>query len=334
MSDDETGDTGEPGVSEWTRAWLEERAAESGIPPDDLLARFAAAFRAAEEGEVPEVVLRADLEELEAAVTDLETSFDRLDADVAALDADLDEKIQDVRERVIQVKREADAKAPTDHSHPDLVEQLETALDAATTAEAAVEEVSASVDRLDDRLAAGFENYEEILEYLTDAIDDVEAKNTRLASAVLAMREAMQGVTARESRRIAADRLREQANTHGIRTADCEDCNATLDVALLADARCPHCASTFASVQPRRGFFGSPTLEVGERPALEAGDAPDVAGAELADMAADGDGRDSTGERLTSLVPAMETNDGTDPDGESDIRPGSASRNDEDETDA
>ncbi|MFW5965560.1 MAG: hypothetical protein ACOCP3_02285, partial [Halodesulfurarchaeum sp.] len=47
---------------------------------------------------------------------------------VNALEAELDEKIQDVRERVIQVKREADGKAPADHEHESL-ESLISALE-------------------------------------------------------------------------------------------------------------------------------------------------------------------------------------------------------------
>lgn len=280
MPDEEPVGDDEADLDEWTRDWLEARADEADVPPDVLLERFAAAFRAAEEGDIPQVVRRPELADARADLDDLRT--------------DVDDMIRDVRQRVIQVKRETDAKAPADHTHDDLAERLEGVAETAASARSDVEAVESAVDALEDRVDDGFENFEEILSYLTDAVDDLEAKHTRLARAALSMREGLTGVTEREGRRFAADRLREQANTHGVRTATCADCDATLDVALLTDARCPHCASTFASVEPKRGFFGSPTLEVGDRPALEAPDVRESEASPLADLAADGDGRPDT----------------------------------------
>jgi len=297
MSEDETGGAGADDLSDWTREWLEERAAEQDVSPGELLKRFAAAFRAAEEGEIPQLVHEDDLDAIGSELDAVETELDELAETVADLSGDVDgverdveQKVQDVRERVIQVKREADAKAAADHDHPQLAREAAEAAKAATETKTRLSELADHVDTLDTQVDEGFENFEEILEYLTETVDDVEEKNTRLARAIVSMREGVQGVTEREGRRIAADRLRETANKHGIRTADCEDCGATLDVALLTDARCPHCASTFATIEPSRGFFGSPTLEVGDRPALEAGDVPGAKDIDVSGAVADGNG--------------------------------------------
>lgn len=295
MSEDDAGSDGTTDVAEWTREWLESRAAEQGVPPGELLKRFAAAYRLVEEDAVgvPDEstvdALDAALEEIQTDLEALDEQVESLDEDVSTLDRDVDAKIQDVRERVIQVKRETDTKADADHVHEDVNEHL-GALSATTSdLRETVDELIARLERVDARLSAGFENYEDILEYLTEEIDDISEKNTRLARAIVSMREAVQGVSSRESRRMAADRLREQANKHGIRSATCEDCGANLDIALLTDARCPHCSATFASVEPKRGFFGSPTLETGDRPALEAGDARSDE-VDVSDVVADGNG--------------------------------------------
>lgn len=293
MSEDESGASEMDDVSEWTQEWLEARASEHGVHANELLQRIAWVFRATRDGELAEVQPQESLAELETEVETMATLLDVVQQDVEELDAELDRKIQDVRERVIQIKREVDSKAPADHDHPTLENELGAATDTANRAQSRVKTVEDAVENLESRLNEGFENYEDILEYLTDEVDDVAEKNTRLARAIVSMREAIQGMSQREGRRIAADRLREQANKHGIRSADCDDCGATLDVALLTDARCPHCASTFASVKPKRGFFGSPTLEVGDRPAIEAGDAPRPDAVDVTDVIANGEG-DST----------------------------------------
>ena len=66
---------------------------------------------------------------------------------------------------------------------------------------------------------------------------------------------------------------------HGERTASCADCDATVDLGLLARARCPHCEATFVDFEPSTGFFSSATLRTGDRLALTDGrdqsDVPD-----------------------------------------------------------
>jgi prefoldin subunit 5 len=245
------------------RDWVARKATERDTDPETILARAAALYRTldAETGDSDLHATRLD--ELDA---DLDDVVDR----VAAVEDDLDEKIDDVRERVVQIKRETDAKAPRDHEHPDLADRVDAAARAAADAEA-------EIDNLAGRLDRGFENYEEILEYLTDATDDLDEKADTLAGAIVDLRAELQRVAAAEHDRQAVDDLRTAANRHGERTAACADCGATVDLGLLARARCPHCEATFVGFEPSTGFFSSATLQTGDHPALTDGqDGTDV----------------------------------------------------------
>jgi septal ring factor EnvC (AmiA/AmiB activator) len=238
------------------RDWVERAAAADDADPETILARAVATYRYLD-SEADDAV------DAEGVSDRIETLADR----VAAVEDDLDEKIEDVRSRVVQVKRESDAKAARDHDHPALDDRIEAT-------EAAVADAEATVADLEDRLDRGFENYEEILEYLTDATDDLDRRIGTLSEAVADVRTDLDHVVTAEHGRRAVDDLRTAANRHGQRSAACGDCESTVDVALLSRPRCPHCEATFVDFEPSQGFFGSATLATGDRPALAAGDGP------------------------------------------------------------
>ena len=179
-----------------------------------------------------------------------------------ALEASVEADVEDVRERVIQVKRETDGKAPADHDHPDLTEDLQTL-------ETALASLEDDLERTERRLEGGFDNFEEILEELFDRTDAVEGDLDAVSQALRSMRETVATVARRERRRARADHLKGIAAKRGVRTANCEDCNATVDVALLSEAVCPTCGEPFHSLDANPGFFGTSILETGEPPALE-----------------------------------------------------------------
>ena len=236
------------------RDWVERKASERDADPETILARAAAIYRA----------LDAETDGDDASLDEMEAEIETLADRVAAVEDDLDHKIDDVRERVVQIKRESDAKAPREHGHPDLETRADEAVRTAADAEA-------RVDDLADRLDRGFENYEEILEYLTDVTDDLDENVETLASTMVDLRAEIRRVTAAEHDRRAVDDLRTAANRHGERTASCADCDATVDLGLLARPNCPHCEATFVDFEPATGFFGSATLRTGDRPALTDG---------------------------------------------------------------
>ncbi|SDM56325.1 hypothetical protein SAMN04487949_2093 [Halogranum gelatinilyticum] len=240
-------------LPEELQTWLDERATEADVETDELLTRAVVAYRLVEEEDG-----LLDESGVNSGVTD---ELDRLDERVDGLQSELDEKIDDVRTRVVQVKREADAKAPADHGHPDLEERVNTAGTAAT-------EAHEQLDQLGERLDRGFENYEEILTYLRDTTDDLDDKLTRLARAVVSLRSRTARMEATVAQWRGVDDLKTEANRHGVTSAKCGGCDSVVHVGLLAKARCPHCEQPFTDVEPARGFFGSATLAVGDRPAL------------------------------------------------------------------
>jgi len=179
--------------------------------------------------------------------------------ELASVEADFQDKIDDVRERVIQIKREVDGKAPADHDH----EELEAAL---SELEGELSELDADVADMREDIDTGFENFEEILESLTDRADRLADRTDRLAGAILDLRRVVEALGAEGDDPV--DPIARTANRHGIRTADCEDCDGEVDIALLRRPECPHCGATFNDVRPSSGWFDSATLAVGAPPAL------------------------------------------------------------------
>ncbi|ARS90832.1 hypothetical protein [Natrarchaeobaculum aegyptiacum] len=198
----------------------------------------------------------ADLDTL-AADSDLRELETDLQTDIEDAREEFQDLLEDVRDRVIQVKRETDAKAPAAHDHSSYADQDD------------LESVQGTVEAIDRRLDAGFENFEEVLEHLLERADEVESRATVLASAVLDLRERQETLLERERRRARVESLKLAANRLGVSSAACEECGESVDVALLTEPECPTCASTIADVEPKSGFFGSPTLVTGDPPALE-----------------------------------------------------------------
>jgi len=246
------------GLPDDLEAWVAERAAGDDVSRAAVLRRLVAAHRLLDEQ--PDQLADADVSDLDDAATrhidtadvgidDLEARIDDLAGRVGEFEGDLDEKITDVRQRVIQVKREADAKAPADHDHPGI----------------------------EHRIDEGFGNYEEVLEYLTeqtealeDEADDRSAKLSTVANAVVDLRRRVAALESRMEERAAVAELREAANRRGISEAACDSCGRSVRIGLLDQPACPHCESPFDGVESR-GWFRSNQLTVGDRPALESG---------------------------------------------------------------
>lgn len=252
--------TGE-GLPEELRAWVEERAGERDVDPETVLARAVLVHREAErlaeaEGETDPSTVAARLDRLDDLDAEVAAVADRLDA----LDGEVDDLIEDVRERVIQVKREADAKAPKEHDHPDL---RETATEAVETAERALEaaeaarEASGDDGHLDERVAT-----------LSETTERLEQRAETLARVAVDARDSIRDLRSAEAERAAADELRRHANRAGDAVAKCEECGGKVRIGLLSRPRCPHCDASVASVEPS-GFLGKARLRTGTPPALD-----------------------------------------------------------------
>lgn len=233
-----------------------------------------------------------DREEL---LADLEADLhDRLDVeDVSGLQSRLDdleadyrEKLDDVRKRVVQVKREADAKADADHSHAD----IDDALARLTTLEAELDGLSdlrQTVQRLERRLdedhderiadleteldgvqsgltslrAEVEETDDERLGAVEDRLDDAQEKLQTVAWVVRDLREAVQGGGAAEQ---TLQHIKQSAAAADVRRASCANCGSGVEIGLLTEPSCPHCDATLSDVEPskRRFGLGSATLTV------------------------------------------------------------------------
>lgn len=231
-------------------------------------------------GEDRESVCRRLLAAAHTAATDESFSdpadrdeLETVRADVGAQREEFVELLEDVRSRVIQIKRETDEKAPADHDHPELA-----SAGALEGIREDLETLAIDLGALEESTEAGFENFESILERLVADTDDVAERTALLARAVVDLRDRERALASRERRRARVEELKLAANRLGIRTANCEDCDASVDLALLTAPECPHCAKTFADVSKKTSLFGSHTLETGEPPALEGrvGDAVDA----------------------------------------------------------
>jgi len=320
-------------------AWLAERADELGLDEAAFLKRVVAAYRSVEENDLEADLATSGeyadrLDDLAERVDDVESQADETEIRIADAEADFDEQLQDVRERVVQVKREADGKADADHDHPDVSEDVADALAAAERADELVGALEADVADLDERVDAGFENFEEVLAFLRDETDELSGKVTTLATAVVSMREAVRTVGAAEARRARTDALKRTANVAGVEEADCGDCGQSVTVALLTAPECPFCGAPFEDVASGSGWFSSNTLETGSTPALTAGrpwlddDSDDREGSwlgaeteTLEEMAAGESSADGDDERESEDAP-VEPAEVLDADGESAGRPG------------
>lgn len=248
-------------------AWAIERASDLGVEPEEYLERVLVSVRAVEDGD--------PLDDL-ADARQVQVLSQRLDE----LDDEVDEKIADVRDRVIQVKRETDQKAPAGHEHDDLAAAVEEATERADTAVTQVEAIVETVNAIERRLDAGFDNYEEILSFLVDRTDDLADHTETVARALVDLRRRVQTIGANVERRETTGRLKRQANEAGVTEASCGACGDDVRIALLTDPECPFCGASFTELEPKSGFFGSATLVAGTAPALEdpdgASDADDV----------------------------------------------------------
>lgn len=161
--------------------------------------------------------------------------------------------LTDVRERVVQLKREIDAKAPADHDHETLTARLDGIEHDLESIRAETEDVRERSLDAGERIDDGFENYRELLERLLERTETIESRLDTLGTTVLAARER------NESREQLAS-LTRTANRGGVRTADCEGCSETLDLGLLFEPVCPHCEMALSELVVGRGLFGTATL--------------------------------------------------------------------------
>jgi len=175
---------------------------------------------------------------------------DRLDDRLGAVEDDYMAKIQDVRQRVVQVKQEADAKAPADHGHPDLADRIDGLAAEIETIEDDVETLRTQFDdRTGDNAAQ--------LDDLTGTVGDLEEKVRTVAHVVRDLRdESRMG----SKRAASVEAIKRRAAELDVDRAKCSVCGEGVQIGLLTEPECPHCEAVVTDVEPKDGFFGNPKL--------------------------------------------------------------------------
>lgn len=245
--------------------WLDEQAAESGTDRETLLVQLLASYRKTVQledgtnGSIPvgntEAIDSAIADRLPEATRGMQDQFEeRIDA----VEAEFQEKLDDVRERVIQVKQQADAKAPTDHSHEefDRLVALANRLD----------ELDDELEAVTEQLEVGMAEWERDAADLQEQLDTVQDRLETVAWVVDDLRDAHES----SGKMAAVDRVKRAAAKADVTRARCENCGNGVEIGLLTDADCPHCDATVTDVEPSSGLFGKPQLVVAS--GLEAGD--------------------------------------------------------------
>jgi|GEM_PF-522552 len=183
------------------------------------------------------------------ATEGVEGEVERVEEDIERVESEFQGKIEDVRERVVQVKQEADAKAPRNHSHPELdrLDELDAEIEEIGTDLLTVRD---ELDDLDERVDETDETVDDVL----GRLDDTEDKLKRVAWVVSDLREDTRG---KDSNDRAVARIKRAAAQEGITSASCENCSESVEIALLTDPECPHCNAAVTDVRPEGGLFRS-----------------------------------------------------------------------------
>ncbi|MEF8828258.1 MAG: hypothetical protein V5A49_04445 [Haloarcula sp.] len=252
--------------------WLTEQAETLGVPREAVMEQLLAAYMTAADSddgmddlrqpsadELDAVVAATVDEKLNGAVEAATESavsahmpdiVDTVERQLAerfdALEADFQTKIEDVRERVVQVKREADAKAPADHSHAEF--------DRIDALSEEIEEIETELAALRDDVTDSRETTDERVDDIGDRLDDVEDKLTRVAWVVSDLRDDQGG---RDQTQKAVARLKRAAAQENISTARCSNCGEQVEIGLLTEPQCPHCNTTVSDVRPEGGILRS-----------------------------------------------------------------------------
>jgi prefoldin subunit 5 len=257
-------------------SWLDEQARELGVDRETVLVQMLASYRATAEldGDLDaaefefgapsdERVEEVVDQRVEAALAEqlsdaTETVERRVDSRVDSVQAEFQEKLEDVRERVIQVKQEADAKAPADHDHEEF--------DRLVALGSHVDDLQDDVERLTERLDATLPEQETAIEELEADLDTVQERLRTVAWAVRDLRDDVEADTGLA----AVERVKRAAAKADVDRARCENCGNGVEIALLTDPHCPHCEATVTDVEEASGFFSKPKLLVASQ--LESGE--------------------------------------------------------------
>ncbi|QZP38126.1 hypothetical protein [Halobaculum magnesiiphilum] len=191
--------------------------------------------------------------ELLADEADEESDDERTDAKLDTLDDRLDAlddrtgALADTVDRLRNYVEEIDREAPDAGT----VERLQ---DAVPEVAREVQQLREDQDTLRSEVSEDFGHIERILRHLLDRTDELERSLERARS------HGEDRERSRVDERLT--KLKRTASAEGIRSAECDECDGSVDLGVLPEPRCPHCGAEFISLEPRSWLFGSNTLSV------------------------------------------------------------------------
>ena len=295
-------------------SWLDQHAAQRDIDQETVLVQLLASYRELADGDGDPL---ADPDTIEPAVRSIvadrlpdiaEALAEELDQDgaetrerIEALEADFQAKLDDVRQRVVQVKREADAKAPADHTH----EQLETVFDRLDAVESRLERVDGELDRIEeieatlervDEIGTELDGVESQLAEIRVELDDTpsEGEVSQLAADLSDAQERLRTVAwvVRDLRDSGSgttvEKIKRDAAEQDVRRARCENCGEGVEIGLLTEPSCPHCSAAIDGFEPSSRILG-------------------LGSAKLTTASGIGSGADETGDEVDAIDTKSET---------------------------
>lgn len=180
--------------------------------------------------------------------------------------------------RAVTAYRLLEEGAPEESLEAELREQvgdvsaLEDRLDSAeselSTLDDRLSTVDTSLEEFETEVREGFDNYETVVSTLDEELEELQGRTTRLANAVLELRDRLDSIDRERAGRDRLAALKREANQQSISEATCEECDRTVSIGLLERPACPFCETTFDGVEPG-GWFRSATLRTDSLPALE-----------------------------------------------------------------
>jgi DNA repair exonuclease SbcCD ATPase subunit len=204
--------------------------------------------------QVPDIVESVVTDQISEATNSVQRN---LDDRISGIEDDYKQKLEDVRERVIQVKKEADKKAPVDHTH-DEFDQLPPLNDQ-------VETIEADLAQLTDEYEATIPMHGEKIDEFDERLDQIEDRLQTVAWVVSDIRDTIESGGLE-----AVERIKRAAAKADIERANCENCGESVAISLMTDPECPHCDAAVTNIEPSGGWFGKPKLLVASQ--LESGE--------------------------------------------------------------
>lgn len=230
----------------------------------------------ASDGSTQQPVDGATLEAMEADMSDqlseLEATLEAIDAEVDRLDAVLSEQTEDVSDIDARVDAQHHRLQSLGDTLSTLAEKLQGLDNHVKTNRDRLEQVDSTIDEHADHFQelqrsvsqhdADLEDAETVLRHLFGEVDTLDDRTEAMAS----MLRDLEPVVAAHHEREQLDALQETAAELGVRTAECEACEESVDLGLLTEPACPHCGTPADGVSSQSGLLWSKSvLESGER---------------------------------------------------------------------